>query len=87
LRGGVFTVKIIKEFTLAEKEKKIVKRPNAVARFYRETSGELRKVSWPTRQEAWHLTKIVLVVLVIMAIYLGSLDALGAWLIGLALGA
>lgn len=57
-----------------------------MVRFYRETVGELRKVSWPTRQEAWHLTRIVLVVLVLMAIYLGSLDAIGSWLIGLALG-
>jgi preprotein translocase subunit SecE len=71
---------------LSDKEKKVVKRPNAVVRFYRETVGELRKVSWPTRQEAWHLTRIVLVVLVLMAIYLGSLDAIGSWLIGLALG-
>ncbi len=72
---------------MAEKEKKVVKRPNAIARFYRETVGELRKVSWPSRQEAWHMTRIVLVVLVIMAIYLSSLDAIGAWLVSLALGA
>ncbi|PKN90669.1 MAG: preprotein translocase subunit SecE [Chloroflexi bacterium HGW-Chloroflexi-6] len=65
----------------------MVKRPNAIARFYLETRGELRKVSWPTRQEAWHMTRIVLVVLVIMAIYLSSLDAIGAWLVSLALGA
>lgn len=71
---------------MSDKEKKVVKRPNAVVRFYRETVGELRKVSWPTRQEAWHLTRIVLLVLVLMAIYLGSLDAIGSWLIGLALG-
>jgi preprotein translocase subunit SecE len=75
-----------KEFALSEKEKKVVKRPNAIARFYRETMGELRKVNWPTRQEAWHLTKIVLAVLVVMAIYLGGIDAIGAWLVGLALG-
>lgn len=71
---------------MSEKEKKVVKRPNAIARFYRETMGELRKVNWPTRQEAWHLTKIVLAVLVVMAIYLGGIDAIGAWLVGLALG-
>ncbi|MDX9993011.1 MAG: preprotein translocase subunit SecE [Anaerolineales bacterium] len=72
---------------MAEKQKKVVKRPNRVMRFYRETTGELHKVSWPTRKEAWHLTRIVLAVLVIMAIYLGGLDAIGAWLIGFALGA
>lgn len=72
---------------MAEKDKKGTKRSNAVVRFFHETSGELRKVSWPTRKEAWHLTRIVLVVLVIMAIFLGGIDAIGAWLIGLALGA
>lgn len=72
---------------MADKQKKVVKRPNSVVRFYRETAGELHKVSWPTRKEAWHLTRIVLAVLVVMAIYLGGLDAVGAWLIGLALGA
>ena len=52
---------------------------NAVARFYRETVGELRKVSWPTRAEAIRLTGIVLVVLVVMAIILGAVDWVGAW--------
>lgn len=72
---------------MAEKDKKVAKRSNPIVRFYRETSGELRKVSWPTGPEARHLTKIVLIVLVIMAIYLGSIDGIGAWLIGLMLGA
>jgi preprotein translocase subunit SecE len=40
----------------------------------RETVGELRKVNWPTTKEAWHLTKIVLVVLALMSILLGTLD-------------
>ena len=52
---------------------------NAVARFYRETVGELRKVSWPTRAEATRLTGIVLVVLAVMAIILGAVDWVGAW--------
>jgi preprotein translocase subunit SecE len=72
---------------LAEKDKKVTKRSNAIVRFFRETSGELRKVSWPTRKEAVHLTRIVLVVLILMAIFLGGIDAIGAWLISLALGA
>ena len=47
---------------------------NGVARLWRETSGELRKVSWPTREETINLTKIVLIVLVLMSAFLGSLD-------------
>jgi preprotein translocase subunit SecE len=53
-----------------------VKEPNAIVRFYRETVGELKKVQWPTREEAIRLTWIVLVVITIMAVVLGSADYL-----------
>jgi preprotein translocase subunit SecE len=62
------------------------KKDNAINRFYRETVGELRKVSWPTRDEAINLTTIVLVVLVGMAVFLGAVDLLGETLLQLALG-
>lgn len=62
------------------------KKENAIVRFYRETVGELRKVSWPSREEATNLTMIVLVVLVGMAIFLGLVDWAGGWLLDLALG-
>ena len=52
------------------------KQPNAIQRYYRETVGELRKVTWPTREEALNLTWITLIVLVVMSIFLGSLDYL-----------
>jgi preprotein translocase subunit SecE len=47
---------------------------NRFSRFFRETIGELRKVNWPTPQETWNLTKIVLAVMFVMAILLGLLD-------------
>lgn len=47
-----------------------------VREFWRETRSELRKVVWPTREEATNLTTIVLAVMVAMAIILGSLDAI-----------
>jgi preprotein translocase subunit SecE len=56
-------------------EKKVVhQQPNKFALFLRETVGELRKVNWPTRQEAINLTSIVLVVIVVMALFLGIAD-------------
>jgi preprotein translocase subunit SecE len=58
---------------VAEKIEK-VKEPNAIQRYYRETVGELRKVNWPTTKEAWHLTRIVLIVLAAMSLVLGFLD-------------
>jgi preprotein translocase subunit SecE len=61
------------------------KQPNAVVRYFRETAVELRKVSWPTRQEAQQLTVIVLVVVALMSALLGGLDFLFSQLIALLL--
>lgn len=61
------------------------KAPNFIQRYYRETLGEIRKVHWPTPKEAWHLTKIVLIVLVLMAAVLGLLDFVFSKLIALIL--
>jgi preprotein translocase subunit SecE len=63
------------------------KRENAMQRFFRETTGELKKVSWPTRAEALRLTWIVIGVLIIMALFLGAVDWVGSWLIAKAVGA
>ena len=50
------------------------KKPNAIQKLWRETIGELRKVTWPTIPEARRLTFIVLIVMVAMSALLGSLD-------------
>ena len=50
---------------------------NGVQRYFAETSGELRKVSWPTWPEARQLTVIVIIVMVVIGIFLGLVD-LGA---------
>ena len=62
------------------------KKPNIfdkIKRFWRETVGELRKVTWPTPPEAWALTKVVLIVTVIMSLILGLMDFVFQKLIGL----
>ena len=51
---------------------------NKIREFLRETIGELRKVNWPTRQEAIRMTQIVIVVIMLMAAILGGLDFLFA---------
>jgi len=71
---------------VAGKDKK-TKREGRLARFWRETIGELRKVTWPTRQEATNLTIIVLIVMAIMSIFLFMVDNLATWLLARALGA
>ena len=42
-----------------------------IRQYFRETIGELRKVSWPTRREATYLTGVVLVVTLAMALLFG----------------
>jgi preprotein translocase subunit SecE len=59
------------------------KKPNAIVRYFRETSGELRKVTWPTRQEARRLTTVVVVVVAVMSALLGLFDFAFARLVGL----
>ncbi len=54
-----------------------------IKRWFKETAGELRKVSWPTREEAIALTRIVLIVTIIMSAILGILDFIFARLVGL----
>jgi len=71
---------------LAEKEKKARKSENAIQKYVRETTGELRKVTWPTWPDAWRLTQLVLMVMVIMGIFLGFMDAVGRELINLVIG-
>jgi len=63
------------------------KRENAMRRFFRETIGELRRVSWPTWPEARRLTIIVIIVLVFMALFLGLVDWGASKIIALVIGA
>jgi len=68
-------------------DKRTSKKQNAIQRFTRETVGELRKVSWPTRQEAWQMTVIVGVVLIFMSLFLGVIvDGIAGRLLDLLLG-
>ena len=45
-----------------------------IFRFFAEVIGELRKVSWPSRQEATRLTILVLVLSITIGIFLGIVD-------------
>ena len=69
---------------MAEKGKG--KKPNVIQSFFRETMGELRKVSWPTWPEARQLTGLVLLVMVIMGVILGLTDVGARALLNLILG-
>lgn len=59
-----------------KEETAVVPQENPIGRYLRETRGELRKVTWPTREEAWRLTAIVLGVTAAFAVFLWALDSL-----------
>jgi preprotein translocase subunit SecE len=48
----------------------------SVRRYLRESRIELRKVTWPTREQVTNLTIVVVVVCVVIALFLGGIDVL-----------
>jgi preprotein translocase subunit SecE len=52
------------------------KQQNPISKYFRETRGELRKVTWPSREESWRLTAIVLGVTLAMSAFLWLFDTL-----------
>ncbi len=50
------------------------KKQNAIQRYISETTGEMRKVSWPTWPEARQLTILVIIVMVVIGLFLGLVD-------------
>ena len=60
---------------MAEKAKS--KKVNPISAYFRETTGELRKVTWPTWREARQLTGLVLLVMAAVGVilWLGDLGA------------
>ena len=69
---------------MADKDRS--RKSNPIQAFFRETTGELRKVSWPTWPEARQLTLLVLAVMVVMGIILGITDAGARILLNVILG-
>ena len=53
-----------------------------IQEFFREVSVELKKVSWPTRQQTMNATVVVIVVSFIVAFFLGIVDIVLARVVG-----
>ncbi len=47
---------------------------NKIARYFKECWLEMKKVSWPNRQEVLHSTWIVIISTIIFAVVLGVVD-------------
>ena len=52
------------------------KQEGGIQRWFQETRGELRKVVWPSREEALRLTYVVIAISLAMGAVLGLLDFL-----------
>ncbi len=51
--------------------------PNvAPAKFFSEVSAELRKVTWPSREETIRLTAAVIIISLAVGLFVGGLDIL-----------
>jgi len=58
----------------------------SIGNFYRESVAELRKVTWPSWQDASNLTVAVLAMTIVVAAFLGAIDAILEFLIKPILG-
>ncbi|HCR81579.1 MAG: Preprotein translocase, SecE subunit [Candidatus Pacebacteria bacterium GW2011_GWA1_46_10] len=57
-----------------------------VLQYFREVVQELQKVSWPTKEQTYTLTAVVISVTLIAALYIGGLDFLFQRLMSFVLG-
>ncbi len=78
---GVVVAVAVAAFIAAQTEK-----GRTFIEFAKESRTEVRKVVWPTRQEAIQTTGIVLVATLVMALILWGLDSILMWLVGLITG-
>ena len=51
-----------------------------------EVTGELRKVTWPTREETFAATIVVIVTVIVASLFLGLFDLVWSWLARLIYG-
>ncbi|MFM9906032.1 MAG: preprotein translocase subunit SecE [Nitrospiraceae bacterium] len=52
---------------------------NSISEFFGDVSGELKKVSFPTRAETVGSTTVVIVFCIIMSLYLSFIDSFLVW--------
>ena len=67
-------------------KKKTSKKQNFIQRYVRETAGELRKVSWPSREEAMNLTVIVIITMIFTGAFLSLVSGLSSRMMNFLLG-
>ena len=56
----------------SDKSKK--KKPNKVAKWFKELRSEFKKVVWPSKKKVFNNTFVVIVTMVISSVFVGALD-------------
>jgi len=59
---------------------------NKAVQFVSQAKAELKKVTWPTRKQTLASTGVVMVIVAVMALYLGIIDLILAKLVKFILG-
>ncbi len=59
---------------------KTTNQSNSIIRYFREVRGEMRKVTWPTREESRRLTLVVIAVTLAFALFFWILDYIFAFM-------
>ena len=60
-----------------------VKKANKLAKFFKETKAELKKVTWPGKNQLIHNTLIILAFIIITCVILSVCDVAFTWLVDL----
>ena len=47
---------------------------NKIVKFFSEMKGEMKKVTWPTRDELKESTKLVIIATFVVTIFIGTID-------------
>jgi len=59
---------------------------NRLVKFIREVRNELKRVSWPSRDDVRESTTVVIVVVLVLAVFIGLVDWALSFLVSFILG-
>ncbi len=55
---------------------------NRIAEYFKEVRAEIRKVTWPSREEVVRMSAIVMLVLIVSSAFMAIVDYGFSWLMG-----
>ncbi|MBM3300894.1 MAG: preprotein translocase subunit SecE [Deltaproteobacteria bacterium] len=59
---------------------------NRITRYFKEVRAEIRKVTWPPREEVVRLSAIVIATLFVASVFMALVDYAFSWLMRLIIG-